>query len=159
MKNIVEQSFGNKIRLRVCGLCFKQDELLLVKHKGVGAKGILWTPPGGGVEFGESAEEALKREFEEETGLKVAIKEFLFANEVITPPLHAVELFFLVEITSGTLCLGSDPELSKENQVMKAIKFVTFSELKIMDPKTIHNTLHGVTDKKSLLNMHGYFKF
>ncbi|UII27268.1 NUDIX hydrolase [Fulvivirga maritima] len=159
MKNIVEQSFGNKIRLRVCGLCFKQDGLLLVKHEGVGSEGILWAPPGGGVEFGESAEDALTREFEEETGLKVEVKEFLFANEVITPPLHAVELFFLVEISSGMLGLGTDPELSKENQIMRDIKFVTFSELQIMDTKTIHNTLHGVSNKKTLINMRGYFKF
>ena len=100
--------YGNKVRLRVCGLCWQGDSLLLVKHK-MGDKG-LWAPPGGGIEYGESVDYALKREFLEETGLKIAVNKFLFGCEFIKKPLHAVELFFDVEKVAGVLRGGYDRE-------------------------------------------------
>lgn len=47
-----------------------QNEVLLIKKAGGAYKGKL-DLPGGGIEYGESVEETLKREFVEEVGLKV----------------------------------------------------------------------------------------
>jgi 8-oxo-dGTP diphosphatase len=58
------QNYGYRLRTRVCGLCWINDKLLLIEHK-MGKKNSFWAPPGGGIEFGEHAEKALIREFEE----------------------------------------------------------------------------------------------
>lgn len=89
----------------------------------------IWTAPGGGVEFGETLEEALKREFQEETGLSITVKKLLHVNELLELPYHAIELFFLVEKLYGELRLGSDPEHNKEDQLLKEIRFFREDEL------------------------------
>lgn len=159
MTDDINSLYGNRVRVRVCGVAIRNDAILLVKHAGIGPRNTLWAPPGGGVEPGETAAEALRREFSEETGLQAEVKDFLFVNEVIIPPLHAVELFFQVDASSSTPYHGSDPEMPPEKQIIKEVRFVTFQELGIMDEEILHNALHSVNDPKSLLNMKGYFKF
>jgi len=157
-KNIVS-NYGNKLRLRVCGICIKNGKLLMIKHTGVGKHNELWIPPGGGVEYLESTEIALKREFMEETGLEIEVKQFLFGNEQIQKPLHAVELFFEVEQTGGTLKKGHDPEHNNEEQIITEVKFVTFEEIAVINKDKLHSCLQNLSDVKSLLNMRGNFKF
>ena len=90
----VRKLYGNRLRLRVCGLYREADQLLMVRHRSIGPTDTFWCPPGGGSQFGETATEALVREFLEETGLEVEIGNMLFVNEFMQPPLHALELFF-----------------------------------------------------------------
>lgn len=53
------------------GIVFNaKNQVLLIKKSRGAYKGKL-DLPGGGIEYGESAEETLKREFEEEVGLKI----------------------------------------------------------------------------------------
>lgn len=89
----VNQKFGGKVRVRVGGILIEDNKILLLKHEGVGKMEYLWSPPGGGMEFGENAEENLKREFLEETGLNIRVDEMLFMNEFINYKIHAIELF------------------------------------------------------------------
>ena len=42
-----------------------------------------WTLPGGGLEFGESPEEAVIREVEEETGLKIKVKNVAGIDSIV----------------------------------------------------------------------------
>ena len=49
----------------------EEGEVLLIKKARGAYKGQL-DLPGGGIEYGESAEDTLKREFEEEIGLKIS---------------------------------------------------------------------------------------
>jgi ADP-ribose pyrophosphatase YjhB (NUDIX family) len=49
-----------------------EGTVLLVKSSNPKFDPPLWWLPGGGIDFGESPESALKREFLEETGLKVS---------------------------------------------------------------------------------------
>ena len=51
MKEAVDTMYGNRVRVRVCGILIQEDKILLINHKGVGEKGSLWAPPGGGLEF------------------------------------------------------------------------------------------------------------
>lgn len=115
--------FAGKVRIRVCGVCIRQNRILLVKHRGLGPAGYLWNPPGGGIDFGESVEQALKREFLEETGLQIEVGNFLHFNEFIGQGLHALELFFEVSMVGGELRLGTDPELDSGSQMMEELKF------------------------------------
>lgn len=159
MEETIKNIYGHKVRVRACGICVKNDSLLLVNHSGLNNNRPLWIPPGGGIKPGESATQALEREFLEETGLNIEVHNFLFLNEFIKEPLHAIELFFRVSILNGRLITGIDPETDTHHQIIKEVRFVTFSELGIMDNETLHNALHAVNSQESLLNMSGYFKF
>jgi 8-oxo-dGTP diphosphatase len=125
----IHQRFGHQLRLRVSGICLKGDSILLVKHTALGKDNFLWTPPGGGLSFEETVHEALKREFIEETGLTIETKELLFVNEYFEHPLHAIELFFKVEITGGELMTGIDPEMTPNLQIIQEVRFVPFAEI------------------------------
>ena len=159
MEEVIKSVYGHKVRARVCGICLHKDEILLIQHTGLGPKGTLWAPPGGGIEFGESAVDSLKREFREETGLEVEVKEFLFVNEYISSHLHAVELFYAVDKTGGELIKGIDPEVAAHQQIIKDARFVTFDEIRVIPTEKKHNILAHVNGALELLNLRGYFKF
>src|SRR5262245_31312473 len=110
MDGEIAKIYGNRLRVRACGLCWDMDRLLLVNHR-MASGTNLWLPPGGGVDFGETLETALKREFFEETGLEITVSQFAFGCEFIKEPLHSLELFFNVIRTGGSLKTGYDPEL------------------------------------------------
>jgi 8-oxo-dGTP diphosphatase len=155
----LSQKFGNRIRVRVCGLLFDEERLLLVRHHGIGAENILWLPPGGGVEFGERMEDALIREFKEETGMKIQVNRLLTMHEYIESPLHAIEFFFLVTADPHQRpAKGTDPEL-KEKQIIQEVKYVTFNELAVMPGRIKHQILENIDSAKALLNLERHFKF
>jgi 8-oxo-dGTP diphosphatase len=159
IKEAITQTFGNKLRIRVSGICIENDKLLMIKHHYLGKEGYLWSPPGGGMEYGQNAEQTLKREFLEETGLSIMVEKFLFVNEFLAPPLHAIELFFKVKKTAGKLTRGSDPEMRKNQQIINEIRYLSFSELKNEGTEKIHNIFHDCHTLEDLLNKNGYFKF
>lgn len=154
----IEELYGGRTRIRVCGICTQKESVLLIKHLGIGDLGELWIPPGGGIEFGETAENALVREFREECGVDITVGKLLFVNEFLKKPLHAVELFFEVKITAGEIKKGYDPEVDKEHQIINEVRFVTFKELNQLPNSKRHSILHGKISEKILLNMFGYFK-
>ena len=148
--------FGGKLRVRVCGIAVDGDRLLLVNLRNVTHGGDLWCPPGGGMAFGESATETLRREFLEETGLEVEPGELLFVNEFIGNGLHAVELFFQVRVTGGVLRRGHDPEL--QTQVLADIGYFTFAEMRRHRPDELHNLFRHCDSVPELLALRGYLK-
>jgi 8-oxo-dGTP diphosphatase len=159
MEEKIIEKFGNRLRVRVCGILIDENRVLLIKHKSIGSKGILWAPPGGGMHFGESAEESLKREFREETGLEIDVENYLFTHEFLSPPLHAIELFFKVSQVGGALEKGSDPEMTIEEQIITGVKYLDMDELIKMDGETLHYVLRIVKNINELLNLEGYIKF
>lgn len=151
----VTQQFGNRVRVRVCGICTKQEGILVVNHRGIRPGTDFWCPPGGGVQLGEPVMETLRRELGEETGLLTEPGALLFVNEFIGLPLHAIELFFQVRITGGALRTGSDPELSR--QIIKEVRFLTFEELRQLPPSSVHSLFHQFTDMATLLASRSQF--
>ncbi len=149
--------YEGKVRVRACGILIHEDKILLLKHEGLGPAGHLWSPPGGGIEFDETAETTLKKEFMEETNLEIDVKEFLFVNEYQDVRHHAIELFFRVEKMGGELKLGFDPEM--EHQILSEIAFFTVHELKKLRKDALHGCLQNIQHMKDLFELTGYYKF
>ncbi|WP_435154580.1 NUDIX hydrolase [Haladaptatus sp. DFWS20] len=61
----------NHIRVSARGLVRRDDELLVARGTKLGADEPFYYPLGGGVEFGEHSEDALRREFDEELGVSL----------------------------------------------------------------------------------------
>ncbi len=90
-------------RVRVAALILLDGKVLLVRHrKGPSVYHLL---PGGGVETGETLDEALLREVAEETGLRVTLGRPLVINDTIDPAgsRHLVNLTFAATVTGGAL--------------------------------------------------------
>ena len=75
----IEAKFGNRLRSRVNGILIHDEKILMIKHL-MGNGKIMWSVPGGGMYFGQSAIVNLKREFFEETGLDIEVKDYLFVH-------------------------------------------------------------------------------
>ncbi len=154
MSSEVLEKFGGYVRVRVCGIAVQDDQVLVIRHKALFHDGPFWSPPGGSLEFGESIPEALAREFLEETQLTVAVGELLFVNEFIRSPLHTLELFFRVSVSSGDLLLGHDPEFTQ--QIMEEAAWLSWSELKALPADHVHSIFHKYQSLEALLQPGGY---
>lgn len=148
-KEIIEK-FGHRLRVRPSGIVIEGNSVLLIKHRSLNEEGIFWSPPGGGLNFGENIHSCLAREFLEETGLEVAVGKFIGVYEYLQSPLHAIELFFECTIISGTLKLGMDPELAMDAQIIQEIKFIDLEALQLLPSNIIHPIFHGINDANQL---------
>lgn len=103
----------------VVGFIFKDNKLLLIKHK----RKNMWLPVGGHVEKGETNRQALFREIKEEVNLEVEIAE---------------EPFFILkeannEVTAHFICLQKSPELAINPAEIIDYKFIEKQELAKLD--------------------------
>jgi 8-oxo-dGTP diphosphatase len=151
MESEIAKIYGNRVRVRACGICWMNDQLLLVNHRM--ANGDFWAPPGGGVEFGEHVADALIREFKEETNLTIEAGAFLFGCEFIQSPLHAVELFFDVKVIGGELRTGADPEL----QLIRNARLFSPSEVQSIPREQAHGIFRLVADAREISALKGFY--
>lgn len=75
------EELGGRTVHGVHAFCFAGDQIVIVYSEGKG----YWTPPGGGVESGETAEEAIVREVLEETNMRVLKQRVIGYQEVSEP--------------------------------------------------------------------------
>lgn len=143
--------YQNKVRVRVAGLLQRSDKILLVKLHSPVIDHEIWLPPGGGVEFGESLHQAVKREFKEETGLIISVGKLRHINELIEGKFHALEFFFDVFAEDDAeFAMGIDPEHGPDDQILRDIHFFSQNELTqlFVKPDFI---LHQYWEGKSVL--------
>ncbi len=154
----IVQTFGNQLRLRVCGLLIQNDRCLMIQHKSINESQAFFSPPGGGLKYGETIESRLKAEFLEETGLEIEVEKFLFFNEFLAPPLHAIELFFQVKQQSGELSKGFDPELATDNQIIEELHLFSLLEIQKISVNSRHQFFDFGANWEDILSLQGHFK-
>lgn len=158
LKKEIEEKFGGRLRLRVNGVLIDKERILMIKHN-MGEGRYFWNVPGGGMNFGTSVKENLEREFLEETGLEVETGGFLCNFEFLEPPLHAVELYFEVKVKGGKLVKGTDPELSREKQLITEIAFLDIENLSSIKNEEKHRLFWGIKSLNDVRLWKGYFNF
>ncbi len=154
----IEAKFGNQLRTRVNGILIQDDKILMIKHL-MSQNKILWSVPGGGMQFGQSAHQNLQREFKEETNLNVEIGDFLFVNEYIHSPLQAIELFFEVKSSSGQASLGWDPEMKDTMQIISKLEWMDIERIRLIPQESLHQIFWGIKSLEDLVLLRGYFNF
>ncbi|AEE14855.1 NUDIX hydrolase [Thermodesulfobium narugense DSM 14796] len=112
--------------LAVSGLLIRDNKILLVKRKSPPSIGR-WSLPGGVVEKGEKLNDAIKREFFEETSLSVEVVKLLTVYEKIDLQedkigYHYVILLFLLSLKGGSLKANDDAQEAcffSKNEILK----------------------------------------
>jgi 8-oxo-dGTP diphosphatase len=99
--------------LGAAAVILSDDGRVVLIRRGQAPDAGEWSIPGGGVELGESVVEALRREVREETGLEIAVGEFLEVYERVDRDadgvrFHFVVLDFRATVTGGALRAGTD---------------------------------------------------
>ena len=88
---------------RVAGICVQNGKVLLQKP----ANDTAFAFPGGHVTFGETNEQTLIREFQEEISTEVSVGELKWVGEIFFPwgdkSCHQICLYYIVEIQSDNI--------------------------------------------------------
>ena len=128
------------IRIRVAGILVRDGKILLVRHEKNGKS--YWLIPGGGVDFGETAGEALIREYREEVGLEVEVGKLVLVQDSIPPNRHrqVLNLYFLVTSRGNELKVTPDA-------VLRDAAFYPLDEFKTMpvNPDVKAEILEGIS--------------
>lgn len=100
--------------LAVDVLIRKDNGYVFVKRKNEPYRGR-WALPGGLVEYGETTEEAAKREAKEETGLDVKLIRLIgvYSDPTRDPRGHCVSIAYLAEAISGEMKAATDAKQAK----------------------------------------------
>ena len=95
-------------RIAAYGLLRDNDKILLCRlspHVYIHAGH--WTLPGGGIDFGEDPQDAVVREFVEETGLKVKVERLVAVDSLYDEfddfHAHSIRIVYEVSLISGQL--------------------------------------------------------
>ncbi len=109
--------------VKVVAAVILKDNYILATQRGYGPLKGKWEFPGGKIEQGETAEEAIRREIREELDIEINVQNFLCTVEHDYPDFHLQMNCFLCTVKSGTLTL-------KEH---KAIKWLTKETINSVD--------------------------
>ncbi|MBD3267613.1 NUDIX domain-containing protein [bacterium] len=140
-----------RIRNRVAVILIDDGKILLVKHEKNGRE--YWLLPGGGVDYGETLEQAAIRELKEESNLNVRIGDLLFISESIPDDKHrhVINYYFEGKVISGDMQVGEDT-------VLRDVQWNDISRLPHMTiyPNTVREILRwyesNSIEKRSLGN-------
>ena len=118
-----------RFRPSIYGLVIKNGNILLCPQWDG------WDYPGGGIDLGETLEEALVREVKEETGITVSRSKLLHVSDNFFQPTfakeqhwHSIKLYYTCEYVSGEI--SSDGFMAHEKEYMKKAQWVPLEQAK-----------------------------
>lgn len=123
-----------------------KDQVLLIKRRDI----PVWVLPGGGIEAGETPEQAALREAKEETGLTVALtrKVALYSPvNRLTRPTH----FYEAEALQGALRTGDETQeiaffpLDRLPQRLAPPYPLWIKDAALFSPSTLHKKIEGTS--------------
>jgi 8-oxo-dGTP diphosphatase len=123
----------------VAAILFREGRVLLVKRNiepGIG----LWCLPGGFIETGESAEQAVVREVQEETGLLCKPLTLVKARSIIGGYYgNIIVLCYSADILSGELHAGEDAEEARYFDPQNLPEFAFTAHFRFLETYVGHN--------------------
>jgi len=127
------------------GAAIIRDGKLLIQKRSQNArteKGK-WEIPGGGIEYGETQEQALKREVKEETCLEIELIELLNVSDHISRKdnQHWIAAVYVCKILSG------EPQISEPHKC-DDVKWFSIEEAKELDLAPITREDIAILEKK-----------
>ncbi|MCD6270192.1 NUDIX hydrolase [bacterium] len=121
------------IAVVVDGIILKQNKILLVKRTIYPFKGF-WVLPGGHVEYGETVEQALKREMKEETNLSILnpVLFGVYSDPKRDPRQASVSIVFVCKKYKGKVFLNKEAVDFKFFSLSSLPKKIGFDHKKII---------------------------
>ncbi|MGE5298105.1 MAG: NUDIX domain-containing protein [Acidobacteriaceae bacterium] len=109
-----------------------------------------WEIPGGGSDYGETPEEAIKREVKEECDLNVKAQMPLFIGNYMLGEKQRIEINFLCRLIDQ----NSQPKMSEEHQDFAWVSFEEIGNYKMSDymKEVIAKSLEHLKNLKSIPN-------
>lgn len=93
----------------VAAIVLEGDKILLGRRAAGSTYPGAWCIPCGYVEYDEDVQDAIRREFFEETGLVIETEDvFTVLSNWHNPEVHTVGVWFRAKVTGGELCPGDD---------------------------------------------------
>jgi 8-oxo-dGTP diphosphatase len=120
--------------LAVDGLIFEKGKVLMVRQAHYPFFGY-WVLPGGHVEYGETVEEAIKREMKEELGIPVKIEKLIgvYSDPKRDPRGHTVSVAYLLKRGKGRIKLNKESSEFKFFSLLNLPGRIGFDHKKIIE--------------------------
>lgn len=127
-----------KFNIRIYGLLIENGKVLLADEVVKGRKVTKF--PGGGLELGEGPKECLVREFKEETGIAVQVKEHFYTTDFFQQSAfreeeQIISIYFIVKNQADQPAEGFDIpfDTHSESEEILGFRWISMTELKVED--------------------------
>ncbi len=137
---------NNRFNYRTVGIAINQDRVLIHRAE----HDNFWTLPGGRVELGESAHNALIREFYEELKVSISINRLLWVVENFfeynNENYHELAFYFLVNIPDKSEILEKDSFIGYEENIQLIFQWYPIKSLNdlLLYPTFLQNSLSAL---------------
>lgn len=149
MKKMGLKAGKDYIGVGVGAVILNEDGKIFLSQRGKKAKNEIgkWEFPGGSVEWGETLEQAINREIDEEYGFIIEVIELLAVSDhiILDEGQHWVSPSFICRIISGS------PKI-KESEKCSKIGWFTIDEIEKMELSI--PTSHNLSEYKKKLNIY-----
>jgi 8-oxo-dGTP pyrophosphatase MutT (NUDIX family) len=112
------------IRPLALGIVWRGDALLVCEYYDHVKDEAFYRPPGGGIDFGERSQEALRREFREELGVELSGMRYLVTLENIFTcdgqPGHEIVMLYEVTMANPAFYEQESFEVHEEGELLTA---------------------------------------